>query len=405
MSDKEKKAKSKRVIPLRQAGETVEKPENRPSKRLFDEVKRETERLELATPSTPLHPLPPPTTPYQAEIIQQPVSPSSNYFKTSNDEVDEAIRLGLFKGTSYETYKILFRQTRGHISQRRSIKITFSEIEKLTGVSHNTLRGHLKWLENSHWIHRDYKLGDNTGVEIEIRTYSEIKHLLPTPSPTTSYHPLLPGTTTYQNVGGGTTQNLEGGGGGLTPENIEENGSLRLSFKTLTYIDDDAPVINLLEKFNGMARKLTGKNLTKKDLEKLSDVAEMLITETIIAAARTDSVSASISFMAENLRRRLYSKPKTTDRKGQRPMSLDVGRGIQQRVEDITTASQPQMQLSEQQRENTLNALREAKAANTIFFREFKTYGEIEYTEEDLKWLVENLEKGRDESITSKETD
>ena len=80
----------------------------------------------------------------------------------------------------------------------------------------------------------------------------------------------------------------------------------KTSLKTLKYIDDDAPVISVLDKLNETARKLTGKELTKKDLEKFSELIDILISETVIAAARTGSISAFMLFMTENLRRRLY---------------------------------------------------------------------------------------------------
>jgi hypothetical protein len=48
----------------------------------------------------------------------------------------------------------------------------------------------------------------------------------------TSYHPLPPPTTS-QNLVGGTYQNLVVGGGGIMPENIDENVSAKTSLKTI----------------------------------------------------------------------------------------------------------------------------------------------------------------------------
>jgi hypothetical protein len=96
--------------------------------------------------------------------------------------------------------------------------------------------------------------------------------------------------------------------------------------------------------------------------------------------------------MTENLRRRLYSKPRLTTKKEEKPKHSNFGKGSKTNIqEEIFWTAQPP--LTEEQRQNTLIVLREAKAANSVLFREFKAYGEIEYTKEDFNWLVENLEK------------
>ncbi len=71
---------------------------------------------------------------------------------------------------------------------------------------------------------------------------------------------------------------------------------------------------------------------------------------------------------------------------------MDVGKGSEAKG-NKETSWELQIKLTDEQRENTLKALQEVKAADIIFFREFKTYGEIEYTPEDFKWLVEKLDK------------
>jgi hypothetical protein len=179
------------------------------------------------------------------------------------------------------------------------------------------------------------------------------------------------------------------------PENIGHDENPKTFLKTLKYIDDDAPIVNAIEKLNEAARKLTGKDLTKKDLEKFSELTEIIINETVIAAARTESISSFMAFMTENLRRRLYSKPRLAAKKEHHPKHLNGGEGNEggevKSEEEISWMTQTS--LTEEQRQNTLNALREAKAVDSVLFREFKVYGEIEYTAEDFNWLMENLEK------------
>ncbi len=52
----------------------------------------------------------------------------------------------------------------------------------------------------------------------------------------------------------------------------------------------------------------------------------------------------------------------------------------------------PGQSMDPDQRQRTLEALLEAKQLNGILFKEFKTFGEIEYTSEDFLWLKKNLE-------------
>lgn len=312
--------KQKRDIPLRPRGEVIQTAE-RPSKTLFEAVLKAEQELSANAPAElpettekTLNPLPPPPTtthhhiPHQEtdtppDIIEHPISPKSDYFKTTNEEIDQALRLGLFKGTSYETYKILYRQTRGHVSQRRSFKVTNTELERLAGVSHNTLRKHLKWLEADNWIKKTHRIGDNTGVEIEVRIYAEIKHTFTTPT-TTPYHPLLPFPSTTQKLGGGDSQKLVGGGRGISPINIEENASLKTLFKTNT-IDDEA-----IEVFNKFCREVTGRDLTENDRQNFKEVFQILGEEMLRVRGRTASISSFTGVLIAHLKSVFADKPK-----------------------------------------------------------------------------------------------
>ena len=356
-------------------------------------------------PTTPKQSLLVPTTTNYPQVLPTPTnqnnktstSPTKNFTKVPNSITTEAIPQGMFKGLSKHTYDVLYKLTRGAINPVREIQLTRLELMKLTGLSENTQRAHIKYLSMTGLIKVAYQTGKHEGATYEVFIPEELPGLTPpnssqvVPSTTNQYQPQVSSSNEYQNLVPDTSQKLAGVSTTNLTENKDTYGFPKTSFKTLKYIDDEAPVIDVLDKLNEMARKLTGKDLTKKDLEKFPALIEILISETVIAAARTGSVSATMAFMTENLRRRLYSKPRPAGKKEARPKHLDVGKGSE---EEISSALQPQTPLSEEQRENTLTALREAKEANSIFFKEFKTYGEIEYTPEDFKWLMENLEKG-----------
>ncbi len=272
------KKKEKRLIPLRSSGEAILKPENRPSKVLFDLAVAAEQSETVTSPTTTNHPLPPPTTRKNLDV-----SPKRDYTKVANSINRDAIPSGLFKGTSKNTYDVLYQRTRGAIIPTRTLKAVQSDLLVWTNLSHNTLRAHLKHLQIVGLVEIHYKLGDNKGAEYEI--------FLPEEIDLTSYHLLPPPTTsqntgggTSQNVGGGTTQNLLVGGGGLMPADVEENEDLKLNsdYKSKTKNDDEESHIvfsDFVEKFQDVAKKLTGTQLSKYEREKWGRLADLLILE------------------------------------------------------------------------------------------------------------------------------
>ena len=96
-----------------------------------------------------------------------------------------AIPSGLYKGESKKTYDALFHRTRGAIVPRRSVRATLSEVMDWAGVSHNTLKAHLKHLSRVGLIKVHYVRGDNTGADYEVMFQRSAHH----PPPTT-HHPI-----------------------------------------------------------------------------------------------------------------------------------------------------------------------------------------------------------------------
>jgi hypothetical protein len=287
------KNKEKRAIPLRASGESIVKNNERPSKVLFD-LAIQAEKTGTTPPTTPYHPLPPPTT------KNLEVSPKRDFTKVANSINRDAVPAGLFKGTSKNTYDVLYQKTRGAINPKRAIKVVQSDLLLWTNLSHNTLRSHLKHLQSVGLVEIHYKLGDNSGAEYEVFLPEEIE-----PN-TTSYHLLPPPTTSKQNVEGPSTQKLVVGGGGLMPVEIEENELSKTSFKDNNKTDDEA-FANFIEKFQTASEEITGKKLTRRDQENLDKLADLLILELKAAASRTESISSVPAFLTEVLRRKLLS--------------------------------------------------------------------------------------------------
>ena len=388
MVKKEKsKSPEKKKIPLRVAGEKISDSVDSPSKRLFSEVKLQLEKEEVLEnkksnqtpppPTTPHHPLPPPTK------QQLQTSPKKDFTKVANSITRDALPQGLFKGTSKGTYDALYQKTRGAIKPSRFIKARQSDLLIWTGVSHNTLRNHLKYLEANGLIKIDYRLGDNQGAVYEVNLPEEIGH----EKSTTPYHPLPP-PTTYQNLGGPPTQHLVGGGGGILPENVGQNIAPNTSLKTLNNDDEEITVFaDFVKEISEASKRLTGKGIEKNERSKWGEVAKLLVMELELAAARTDTVSSVPAFLGEVLRRKLETKATPKRREsGKLSKQMQVGKPPVS-PEEETWEREP---LSGEEKQKTLQVMKERKAEGHI---ELVKSMEQTYTTEDWKWLMRELEK------------
>lgn len=366
--------KEKRQIPVRVAGETIVKSENRPSKVLFDKYIAEAKTEADAPPPTTSHPLPPPTT------KNSDVSPKRDYTKVANSINRDAVPSGLFKGTSKNTYDVLYQRTRGAINPKRSIKAVQSNLLIWTNLSHNSLRSHLKHLQSIGLVQIHYKLGDNSGAEYEIFLPEEIN--LEEHNLTTTYHHLPP-PSANQNVVGGIYQNMVGGGDSLAPKNIEENQSSKTFFKDNTKNDDESARVSdaflVMEKrLDKAAKKLTGKGVSKNEAEKWGTLADLLILELEAAAKKTDSISSVPAFLTEVLRRQFFTNRQQPAGKTSKEVKMDTVGKPESGAYEIKP-------LDEQGRESALEQLREF--AGDEFLQDFKKW----YTSEDWEWITKQL--------------
>jgi hypothetical protein len=184
--------------------------------------------------------------------------------------------------------------------------VRFNDLMNWTNISHNTLRNHLRHLEQVGLIKRDWQLGDNDGAVYEIFVPDELgKSLLPT---TSTYH-LPPSTTSRQNVEYPSYQKLVEGGGGQVNENKDTSVEAKTLIKTKEEkaIDDEpaAAFRSFSEKLNQGFRELTGREATLSDEAKLAQLGELITAELMEAAARTKVVSDPAAFLLTHLRRRL----------------------------------------------------------------------------------------------------
>jgi len=238
---------------------------------------------------------PPPTT--DQPPTAQPVAPSRDYVRVPNSVVRDALPAGLFKGESKKTYDALYQRTRGSVVPKRMTRATLADIMAWAGVSHNTLKAHLKHLSRVGLVKVHYVRGDNTGAGYEVFTPEEA-------SPTTHQPPTGHPQPSSQNLAPPTSQNLVLGGGGQTIDFQKVEQADKTSFKTNTERDDDEAFADLVSLLKQAAEEVTGKGTTPAERERWREVAELLVTELKVAASRT-SVTSAAAFLAEHLRRRL----------------------------------------------------------------------------------------------------
>lgn len=290
-------------LPLREPAKPLEQPETKlpsPDHPIFNLIgPAKAAQIEAGSPTThhpPSTDQPPPTS--------QPVAPVRDFVRVPNSVVRDALPAGLFKGESKKTYDALYQRTRGAVVPRRMIRATLAEVMAWAGVSHNTLKSHLKHLARIELLKIHYVRGDNTGAEYEVFTPEE--------APPTTHHPQThhPPPSDH-NLAPPTSQNLVLGGGGQVIDSQQAKDVNKTFSKTNTEQNtDDEAFANFLAALRTANREVTGKEPSASDAARWEELAELLVTELKIAAGRTPSVSNVPAFLTEHLRRRLWKKDK-----------------------------------------------------------------------------------------------
>lgn len=263
--------------------------------------KQESAPASLLVKESPLLP----TTPQQYnKVSSTAIAPERDFNRRANSLERDALPSGLFPGSTKKLYDALYLRTRGAIVPVKRIKASRRDLLTWTGIRNlKTIDNHIRYLMAKGLIIRHWELGSNEGSSYEVRLPEEIQDQYP-PLPNTSGY--SPPDTMSQNLGIPTTQKTGSGGEGQIIANTTAYASDKTSFKTNTErSDDDAALAAMIRTLKIATKEITGKELSTADGERWNELAEVLVAELKIAAART-TVSSVPAFLAEHLRRRLW---------------------------------------------------------------------------------------------------
>jgi hypothetical protein len=208
----------------------------------------------------------------------------------------------MFNGKAKQLYDCLYSLTRGAIVPSMTVRISRAELMKKSGIGAKvTLEQNLRRLVLSGLVTIKTIGGVQGGNEYTVRLPEEV---LPGTPPSTGTSPPSGG----QNLGVLAPLESSPPRYGLTTDYSTTSGNSKTSFKTKEEnFDDDAHARRLAAKMVDAERELTGRISTSD--EKWEELAEVLVSELRIAAART-TVSNVPAFLAEHLRRRLWKVDK-----------------------------------------------------------------------------------------------
>jgi len=308
-------------------------------------------------------------------------SPSRDYTKVSNSIMKRAIPEKYFRGLSKHTYDVLYQRTRGAIVPKRTIQLTKDELVRLTGISKDAIKLHIKYLKETGLLKSRPAIGSHAGWEYEILVPEEIEET----EQVGVWEDKVRQGKVSENLPLHSGQNLPP----LTHTNPIENKDAyefsKTSLKTNTKNDDDARAretfLMMANRLDTAVKKITGKGVSKREAEKWNDFADLIIHELEIAASRTDGISSIPAFLTEVLRRQFFAsrQQQSTTTKASKSKVDTVGKS--------ESGSYEIKLLDKKGKEEALAQLREFVGED--FLDDFKKW----YVEEDWNWLIKELEK------------
>jgi hypothetical protein len=218
-----------------------------------------------------------------------------------NSVTRQALPEGSFRGKSKQVWDYLWSVSRGAVVPVRTVRKSRREIKVGAGLgSMVTVDAALEHLSAVGLIKIKPSVGSLVGNEYEVFTPEETYTSTSSISSTTSLTQNLVHLDVLDSSISSTTQPVENNATYSTPKTF---------FKTNTENDDDEAFAGFVFAWRKASREVTGREPSKAEAARWQELAEVLIMELKIAAART-TVSSVPAFLSEHLRRRLWKKDK-----------------------------------------------------------------------------------------------
>lgn len=246
-----------------------------------------------------------PSTTSIAKAVEKPkkpsIAPERDFQRVPNSVTRRAIPEGLFRGKSKQVWDYLWSVSRGAIVPVRVVRKSRREIKAGAGLgSMVTVDAALEHLETIGLIRIKPAIGSLIGNEYEVFTPEEASTSISSTSSITSPTQKLVELDVPESGSTSTTQTIDNNTSYTPP---------KTSFNTNTINDDDEAFAAFIGAWRKATREVTGRQPARAEAAKWQELAEVLITELKIAAART-TVSSVPAFLSEHLRRRLWKKDK-----------------------------------------------------------------------------------------------
>jgi hypothetical protein len=289
---------------------------------LYDVAERKKAERAKSPPETPERPVvtpeskpsialpdlsPPPTilNPPQPSPTGIP-APVRDFNKRANSIEREALPQGKFPGSSKKLWDAVYFRTRGAIQPTMDIQATKRDLMVWSGIKNiKTIESHIRYFLTAGLMTRSGENGDAGGYRYGVVILEEIS--IPSTLPNPPQPP--PPIPNRKTVMGGDQKMVMVGEGNLI-ENKDTYAFPKTSFKTNTErSDDDAALAAMFEALKTVTKEITGRDISMAESDRWKELADVLIAELKIAAARTN-ISSVPAFLAEHLRRRLWKLDK-----------------------------------------------------------------------------------------------
>ena len=238
-----------------------------------------------------------------SQSAQGEVSPSRDYQKVPNSVTRQAIPGGVFKaGKSKQLYDVLYSLTRGSINPKHSVRMSKTDLMKKAGIgSRITFDSIISHFQDIGLIEIIVYPGQHLGNEFKVFTYDESM---------TSQTSVSSLTRSAQKLDRLLTLETRQTSHSLNEANNDTSAVPKTSLKTFNTDDEKKTAFSdFIRKISEASERITGKKISPSESQKWGEVADLLILELELAAARTGAVSSVPAFLGEVLRRKLDTKP------------------------------------------------------------------------------------------------